>query len=616
MQQKDKELDLQKKSLDQAIEAFTTLYQLQQQVLANGIEKTTKIVEQRTHDDTLTAAHVKAARGQLKLLQEGLKQDALLDKLDQEMEKALGTPKLTESILAGIKQGNQLVDLLQSNKQNPEATGTLFKLMLNIDLKKSMMQHVTDTEVSVSKAVNDASDLSQMQGDVDQLTTHFKRGRSLYFSQACYACHKIAGVARGGVGPELTEEGNSYPWFVKESIVWPQADLKTSTMPNMLLDHEELQDLMTYLLAQKGKKLADSDVGRKTLLKAWDAGEKTSIERAIPPEEIHDLNAGMMTFALQGCASCHRLEGYTSEVGFKADGPKEIYDQEHWFRETIPEDVGSRELVNILKEKGFEIDRHIFHNIRPPSILEEIEAEDPELLLGFFAPFRFSLRADDDEKWKDRVLRVMKTYYQVYGLGRLIGPRPNWSGIYRSDEWLMEHFWNPSSHVPRSIMPVFPFDDSKLQQLTYMLDQLGKKNRDHLRGEWDIFGFDPKQAFQRTCAQCHGDHLKGNGPVSVWIYPIPKNLRNASFLSGLGRDRVRASIIHGVKGTPMAPWGESWPDKGEGFATPFISNKRLSRWPIGSSINSLQGLSANRQNGNTDQKSSSRSSILNLLQNH
>ena len=36
-------------------------------------------------------------------------------------------------------------------------------------------------------------------------------------------------------------------------------------------------------------------------------------------------------------------------------------------------------------------------------------------------------------------------YIQEYGLGRLVGPRPNWSGVYRSDEWLMEHFRNPGS---------------------------------------------------------------------------------------------------------------------------------------------------------------------------
>lgn len=90
---------------------------------------------------------------------------------------------------------------------------------------------------------------------------NYERGQELFVSQGCYACHRIAGFARGGVGPELTRSGESYPWFVKESIVWPQADLKTSTMPNFRLDHEELEDLVTYLLGQTGRKKNESEVG-------------------------------------------------------------------------------------------------------------------------------------------------------------------------------------------------------------------------------------------------------------------------------------------------------------------------------------------------------------------
>jgi len=577
LQQKETQLDLQKQSFEQAQNAFMTYYQLYEAVKAKGIDAVQKNLEEQVGDDTLPLYSVKRAKGQLSLVQSLPSQDQLLDFLEKALETGLGTPAFTESLLKQLQQGQDLVDLLDKNKQNPEAIGTLFKLMLNIDLTRSILQHVTDTEAGITKAVNDAANLDQMEGEVDQLTSHFKRGRSLYFSQACYACHKIAGVARGGVGPELTQEGNSYPWFIKESIVWPQADLKASTMPNMVLDHEELQDLMTYLLAQKGKRPADSESGRITRLKAWDAGERTEIEQALPAEKIYDLQAGMMTFALDGCASCHRLEGYTSEVGFKTENVKELYMEEQWFRDLIPEDVGSRELVGILKAKREEIDQHILPHVRPPSILEAIEAEDQELLPAFFAPFRFALRENRDEKWQELVKRVMKTYYQVYGLGRLIGPRPNWSGIYRSDEWLMEHFWSPSSHVPRSIMPVFPFDDSKFQQLTYMLGQLGKKNRDHLRGEWELFGFDPNQAYQRTCAQCHGDQMKGNGPVATWIYPIPKNLRSATFLSGLGKEQAIGSILHGVKGTPMPPWGETWPNKGEGFSTPLFTQQEVER---------------------------------------
>ncbi len=79
------------------------------------------------------------------------------------------------------------------------------------------------------------------------------QGEQLYISQACYACHRNAGFARGGIGPELTTEAFKYPWFIKQSIVWPQADLPSSTMPNYRLDHQELEALTCYMLGQKGR---------------------------------------------------------------------------------------------------------------------------------------------------------------------------------------------------------------------------------------------------------------------------------------------------------------------------------------------------------------------------
>src|SRR5262249_1003477 len=154
----------------------------------------------------------------------------------------------------------------------------------------------------------------------------------------------------------------------------------------------------------------------------------------------------------------------------------------------------------------------------------------------------------------ERVHRVLMMFIQQYGLGRLIGPRPNWSGIYRSDEWLMEHFRNPAAHVPRSIMPVMPFDDTKFYALTHMLDVLAPRIRDAVRQLWENRGFNPAEAYEVHCSQCHGRSLGGNGPVAQWIYPLPKNLHNPDFLRNLTKERAIYSIVHGIKGTPMPPW--------------------------------------------------------------
>src|SRR5262249_48413470 len=149
-------------------------------------------------------------------------------------------------------------------------------------------------------------------------------------------------------------------------------------------------------------------------------------------------------------------------------------------------------IVAAIEKHAEEIDKRIVHNVRTGSILEELDEKYPEAIEALYSNFRFVSRAKNHKymemaenakdpnmkkeameklkSWQDRVHRVLMMYVQEYGLGRLVGPRPNWGGVYRTDEWLMEHFHNPALHVARSIMPIMPFDDSKFYSLTYMLD--------------------------------------------------------------------------------------------------------------------------------------------------
>lgn len=420
----------------------------------------------------------------------------------------------------------------------------------------------------------------KLQADIDKFTKNYQRGEQLYLSQACYACHRIQGLSKGGVGPELTETGLNYPWFIKESIVWPQADLKTSTMPNYRLDHEELEDLVTFLLGQTGQRKTHSEIDKKQGDKEWETGQrKMPWEKPATPKEIYDLRYSMTVFATEGCASCHRLKGFTSNVGFEKEkhNPtfEDLYKEKEWFKSIISENITGSELVKAMDAHSDTIDQKIVDGVREGAILEEIESKFPGLVASFYAPFKYAERAREDSKWQPRVHRVLMLYVQEYGLGRLIGPRPNWSGIYRTDQWLMEHFRNPISKLPQSIMPIMPFDDTKFYALTYMLDILGKENRDAVRAIWEHRGFNPKLAYDIHCAQCHGEYMQGNGPVAEWIYPIPKNLRRADFLRNLTRERAAFSIMHGVNGTPMPPWGEVADDKKAPSFQPVLSKEEV-----------------------------------------
>ncbi len=446
---------------------------------------------------------------------------------------------------------------------------------------KCVQCHIPKTQ-DEAKNHDDAKE-QNISFNVDTLTKDFQRGKELFIAQGCYACHRIAKFSRGGIGPDLTHSGDSYPWFLKSKLVSPQADLKTSTMPNYKLDTRELEDLMTFLLAQKGATKAESDVEYKIAVQRWE-NTKEGLEKPLNPQELFNLEKGMTIFATEGCAACHRLKGFESDIGFakekEANASFEALYQEHeWFQKLFPEETLGSSIVSTLETHADEIDKRIVSNVRQGSLLEKIEKNFPDLIESFYSNFRYASRAKDhyfqmeigkakegNEKqsllnahaaWKEKVHRILMMYIQEYGYGRLIGPKPNWSGIYRTDEWLMEHFKNPSSHQPRSIMPVFPFDESKFLSLTFMLNAIGKKNKDAIALIFEKNGFDPELAYMIHCADCHGHYLQGNGPIAEWIYPIPKNLRNANFLRNLTKENAIVSITHGVKGTPMPPWGEN-----------------------------------------------------------
>ena len=589
-------------SYENALNSLVALLKLKRQIQQNGFNESVKEIKQQLDNYLVPSEERPEEESQLDFLMQSVQPNSddqkltqqTLNKLNHEIEDMLGSLELTNLLNTKLKDNASIREVvkkfIKENQTNPEAKGTLFAKANELELQQALFQHVRNTENSFSKAVGDQKVMNAIQTDVDRLTESYQRGKELYIEQACYACHRISGFARGGVGPELTKIGKNYPWYIKHHIVWPQGDLPTSTMPNTRLDHEEIEPLMTFLLAQRGPNNTLSKTEYKNALTEWESGKALPWEKPITPAQMYDLRYSMTVFATEGCASCHRLKGFQSDVGYKVEKDKTnpvtfdtLFHEREWFNKLFPEELMGSQIVHALDTHAKEIDQHIVDGVRQGSILEEIDKKFPQDIESFYSNFRFAARAKDhdfktlaeNEKdpikkkqildqldaYKKRLKRVLMIYIQEYGLGRLIGPRPNWSGIYRSDAWLMEHFQKPTSRIARSIMPVFPFDDTKFYALTHMLNVLGKQNRDWDRQLWETRGFNPAVAYQIHCSQCHGEYLGGNGPVSVWIYPIPKNLRNAEFLRQYTLQRVKDSITHGVKGTPMPPWGEVAPGK-------------------------------------------------------
>ncbi len=596
-QSDENRIDALQKAFNKDQETLLSTLELQSSVSKIGVLETVNELKTKLKDYSITDKERQLIQANLDFLTmsvggaDGLRpqnaqaaSDLVLMKLNASLEDLLGKKELVEKIeKVSSLSGKDIGEFLIKYQNESAASGAIFKKLKKLD---------TLNKTSNKNFKFENSNFKNSISVIDSLVPNFQRGEQLFISQACYACHRIAGVARGGVGPELTEIGKGYPWAIKDKLVWPQRTLPNSTMPSYHLDHPELEDLMTYLLAQTGSGQAVGEITHKLLLKDWDAGKKTAIEKPLPSAVVHDLKNSMTIFATEGCAACHRLKGFESDVGFTIEKEKYTFDSlfktRQWFQELVPESIIGSRLVQVIEKNSKEFDERISNDVRTGSILEDIEKNFPDTIESFYPSFAFAARHKNHEikekisnendkskienhlkdlkEWKDRVRSILMIYIQEYGLGRIIGPKINWSGVSRSDEWLMQHFRNPAGVVPNSIMPIFPFDDSKFYALTTMLNALGRANRDTIREIWNHEGFSPRKAYDIFCSSCHGDQLSGNGPVADWIYPVPKNLRNSEFLRNLTKENAIKSIVHGIKGTPMAPWGEFKGETAKGSA--------------------------------------------------
>ena len=59
-----------------------------------------------------------------------------------------------------------------------------------------------------------------------------------------------------------------------------------------------------------------------------------------------------------------------------------------------------------------------------------------------------------------------------------------------------------------------------------------------------------KEVFKENCAGCHGDHARGDGPVSQALLPKPTDLTAARF----SNEFLRQTLWNGVRGAPMPSW--------------------------------------------------------------
>jgi mono/diheme cytochrome c family protein len=126
----------------------------------------------------------------------------------------------------------------------------------------------------------------------------------------------------------------------------------------------------------------------------------------------------------------------------------------------------------------------------------------------------------------------------------LIAPDLSFEGLVRDETWLMEHFLNPRSVVSDSIMPAFRWDEGDFRALTAHLLTLTTAAP----------VMNAEATYQAFCSRCHGVEGGGDGPITLYLDPAPRDLTKAAFMNSKTPERFLTSIREGVPGTSMPPW--------------------------------------------------------------
>jgi sulfur oxidation c-type cytochrome SoxX len=141
-----------------------------------------------------------------------------------------------------------------------------------------------------------------------------------------------------------------------------------------------------------------------------------------------------------------------------------------------------------------------------------------------------------------------------------IAPDLSYEGLIREDHWLMDHFKNPRSVEPDSIMPSFRFPDEDFERMSAYLGSL--------RTPPPPMG--AAETYKALCERCHGEKGDGAGKVAWYLDPYPRDFTKASFMNSKPKERFIRSIKEGVSGTSMPAWGRALKDEQAGAVLEYV----------------------------------------------
>jgi mono/diheme cytochrome c family protein len=214
------------------------------------------------------------------------------------------------------------------------------------------------------------------------------------------------------------------------------------------------------------------------------------------------LARGQQVFEDGGCRGCHKLGGIGGNIGPELDK------------------VGARRSPEWLKKHFLTPSAVTPSSAMPPQKLAEADLEAVTLFMlsqtgesapGYYASMTVIPSADQGQRLFQQ--KGCIGCHSVAGQGGKVGPALDEVGLRRAPEWMIQHFRDPQTVTPGSVMPRFGFTEAEARALADFL--LNLRGRNVASSLPSLMG--PvergREVFRKYgCAGCHGANAKGGVP--------------------------------------------------------------------------------------------------------
>ncbi|MDB4444155.1 c-type cytochrome [bacterium] len=290
-------------------------------------------------------------------------------------------------------------------------------------------------------------------------------GRKLLDEKGCFNCHKVNGVGRRSIGPDLSREGvygreayRSPNWLFKH-FKDPAFLVPDTEMPNFRLSDEEAGALTLLMLSFTGEEFSGY-LGSRRIEEAKQVAinaYKASSKRPEPSSSGEGLYSDLR------CSACHRIGEKGGIAGASLT------------------DVGNRRIFLWLYEHFKSPKAVVPYSTMPDLRLSDEDAEElSEYMLDLKSGReRVIALATTKEAGAEQTLSPGEKVYDqkrcdichsLKGQGVPVGPDLSNIGERRDAEWLLRHFKEgPRVVYPKSMMPKIAFSPEDAENLVQFL---------------------------------------------------------------------------------------------------------------------------------------------------